>query len=271
MLRAAITLYPLIFGFWKLFRVIQYSTYVTADTGGENDEVSLIKRLPLYPLLRPIYAAHNYYNSICEANSFHYQEIAIPTHKLTTIPNGILLSDHQYRKPLQIRTFLFLGRLFVYKGIRDLLAAFKKYYKEYPDAKLIIGGVGPEASYVTKFIKNNQLEAAVEYLGLVANKDKEAFFARGDCLVLPSYSEGFPISILEAMKYNKAIITTDVSDLKTLFSDMLHFCDIRNSDDLYTTMKNLKKSYSPITLQYQKYLKNHDVKFIAKKIIALNT
>ena len=122
---------------------------------------------------------------------------------------------------------------------------------------------------VKTFIAENKLESSIEYRGLITNADKESFFSRGDCLVLPSYSEGFPLTILEAMKYNKAIITTDVSDLKSLFSDTINFCDRKDSKSLLAAMLKIKENYKPSDLKYEKHLSNYNIDFVAKKIIAL--
>lgn len=267
MLRAAITLYPLVFAFWKYLGVIQYFTYLSADTGGDHDEITLINQLSFRHLLYPIYSSHDVYNSICSDNTKHYRAIGIPAKKITTIPNGIPLPVQVLPPPVEIKTFLFLGRLYDYKGIHELLAAFKIHLDTHPQDKLIIGGVGPEAVYIQKFIQRYKLDASITAVGLVTPMQKEAFFLSGDCMVLPSYSEGFPVSVLEALSYSRAVICTAVSDLENIFGDQVFFCQRKSVQSLVQSLETVKKYYNPQLLRYTALLKRFDIRQIALKIL----
>lgn len=144
-LRAALTLYPLIFGFWKLLHVITYCTFVTADTGGDADEIIILKRNPLYKLMLPIFNQNDFFNSICATNYQHYLDLGFNPDKLTTVANGLNIAP--YKKalpPKQVRTFLYLGRFIKKKGIYELLAAFNKLHQIYPNTKLLLAGDGLE-------------------------------------------------------------------------------------------------------------------------------
>lgn len=270
-LRAALTLYPIIFGFWKKLGVIKCTTYVTADTGGDKDEIILLKKYPGHQLLVFFLKAHDYLNSICEANYHHYKELGFEEKKLTHIPNGIINRSIRPKPPSTINSFLFIARLFKYKGTRELLEAFKKYLSEYPDGKLFIAGWGPEELYIKEFIESNNLENNIIMVGIVSRDKKDAFFQKGDCLLLPSYSEGFPVTVLEAAMYNKAIIVTDVSDLKKKWGNIIHFCKKKNADDLCKTMLKVKRSYNSADIYYDKILTQYNIEFISKKILDLNT
>jgi glycosyltransferase involved in cell wall biosynthesis len=65
-------------------------------------------------------------------------------------------------------------------------------------------------------INKNHTSDIVEFLGWVDNEKKSAVFNNSDVFVLPSYAEGLPISILEAMSYGKAIIATDVGGVSEI-------------------------------------------------------
>jgi len=114
---------------------------------------------------------------------------------------------------------LFLGAIGKRKGIFDLLGIMvdnKNHF--HGKIKLVIGGNG-EISKLTQYISDNQLEPIVEYVGWVSGERKKQLLNECDVFVLPSYHEGLPISILEAMSYGKAIISTAVGGIPEIVKD----------------------------------------------------
>jgi len=110
-------------------------------------------------------------------------------------------------------TFLFLGQIGIRKGVFDLLEVISKNKDKYTGKiKLIIGGNG-EVEKLKNTIKKLQLEEIVEFVGWISKEDKINCLHNADIYVLPSYNEGLPISILEAMSYGKAIISTNVGGI----------------------------------------------------------
>jgi len=109
--------------------------------------------------------------------------------------------------------FLFMGSISEKKGVFDLLkviTANKDYYKE--KIKVVIGGNG-ETDRLKQYIAGNQLESIVKYAGWVTGEQKIQLLNECDIYILPSYNEGLPVSILEAMSYGKAIISTNVGGI----------------------------------------------------------
>jgi glycosyltransferase involved in cell wall biosynthesis len=198
-LRAALTLYPLVFGFWKAPGVIRAPSVVTADTGGDNDEIIQVKQWPLSWLLQYFFNQHNYLNSICSANYRHYLELGFPTAKLTTISNGVDISAFQKAKyPSKVKNFIFLGRLIPEKGLLELVSAMQLVVKEFPKTQLHIAGDGPLMTELKNKTLELDLNDSIHFHGKLEGLQKEGFFNLGECLVLPSYSEGLPLSVLEA-------------------------------------------------------------------------
>jgi len=108
---------------------------------------------------------------------------------------------------------LFLGRIGERKGVFDLLAVLAKNAEAWRNKiKVVIGGDG-EIERLLSFVKENKLEEIVEYAGWVDGKKKQDLLSRCDILILPSYNEGLPICVLEAMSYGKAIIATSVGGI----------------------------------------------------------
>lgn len=121
--------------------------------------------------------------------------------------------DLSISKTSKIITFLFLGLVCSNKGIFDLLKVISddlEFYKG--KARLIIGGNG-DVPKLLEVIKKYNLNEVVSYLGWIKNEEKIRCLQKADIYILPSYNEGLPISILEAMSYGKPIISTDVGGI----------------------------------------------------------
>ncbi len=110
-------------------------------------------------------------------------------------------------------TLLFLGRLGQNKGIYDLLAVLREHHAAYRGSvRLLFGGDG-EVEQCCKYIKDYGLDDIAQYVGWVVGQEKIDLLNSADAYVLPSYSEGLPISILEAMSYGLPIIATPVGGI----------------------------------------------------------
>ncbi|MCB9299026.1 MAG: glycosyltransferase family 4 protein [Lewinellaceae bacterium] len=107
--------------------------------------------------------------------------------------------------------FLFIGRLLYDKGIREFVAAARQLRRLAPRAECwVVGQLNAEnPSAVSQQELLQWLEEHhIRYFG--ATHDVRPFLKQADALVLPSYREGLPRAILEAMSMGKPIITTDV-------------------------------------------------------------
>src|SRR5690606_121092 len=76
-----------------------------------------------------------------------------------------------------------------------------------------------EVESLRNYIENENLSDIVEYVGWVDGQKKNDLLLQCNVLILPSYNEGLPISILEAMSYGKAIIATTVGGIPEIVSD----------------------------------------------------
>ena len=106
-------------------------------------------------------------------------------------------------------TFLLIARLLTAKGIREYAAAAATIKADRPDARfLLVGGhdSNPDAIPVSE-LDRWQTDGTLQWLGELS--DVRTALAECDVFVLPSYREGTPRSVLEAMASGRAIITTD--------------------------------------------------------------
>lgn len=108
---------------------------------------------------------------------------------------------------------LFLGEISNRKGVLDLLNVIKKRL-DFFDGKVFLRIGGNIVDFdLNKFIGNNKLNTLVKYEGWVSGDLKSECLEWSDVYILPSYNEGLPIAILEAMSYGKPIIATPVGGI----------------------------------------------------------
>lgn len=132
--------------------------------------------------------------------------------------NPICISEKQkqfLKESLQIKgndfVFLFVGRLVIDKGLKELVFAFDELSQKYENIKLILVGPkenekNPQKREVFSVIDRNPNIISVGY-----QDDVRPFYTISDVFVLPSYREGFPNSVLQAGAMNLPCIVTDIS------------------------------------------------------------
>lgn len=127
---------------------------------------------------------------------------------------------HFTRQPLPDKpVFLMVARLLWSKGIREFLEAAEQLKRAHPAAEiLLVGGLDHNDEALTQA----ELDAAIsrsgiEYCGYTS--DVRPYLARSSVFVLPSYHEGLPRSVIEAMATGRAIITTDVPGCRETVRD----------------------------------------------------
>ncbi len=262
-----ISLYAVIIGFLKYIRVVTCKTYISAETGGENDEIKEIGDRPFYRIIVFFLNKNDYINSNNNDNTNHYLQIGIIKDKITLIYNGIDVAGYKESSyPKEINNFVFLAELNVGKGIKELLEAFKKLLERFSGKKLYIGGYGQMENYIKDFVKENKLEKNIFFKGYIKKENKKSFFEKGDCFVFPSYSEGFGIVTAEAIKYKRALITTKVADLEKIYGNHVLYCDIKNVDILLDIMTKAITDYDLNKMNYDKIISKIDIRTTTAKI-----
>lgn len=114
---------------------------------------------------------------------------------------------------------LFLGLICDNKGIFDLVNMIAEHKSELEDKiELNVGGVGEDVR-LQNMIDQYGLAQMVKPLGWVSGDLKNELLADCDVCVLPSYVEGVPISILEAMANGKAVIASTVGGIPEIVED----------------------------------------------------
>lgn len=116
---------------------------------------------------------------------------------------------------------IFLGWVAQEKGIYELLeCALCLSRNDMTNGfKLIIAGDGSAMQYAHKFVIENSLQDKVELLGWIDSEEKSLCLKKSHILVLPSYAEGMPNAVIEAMAAGLAVVATDVGEVRSLIQE----------------------------------------------------
>lgn len=111
---------------------------------------------------------------------------------------------------------LYMGALYKDKGIYDIISVVKNNAADYQGRICIHicgGGSDKEISDFSNAVRMSGFSSEIVYHGWVDGKRKCAFLQQCDALILPSYYEGLPMCILEAMSYGKPILASNVGSI----------------------------------------------------------
>jgi len=131
--------------------------------------------------------------------------------RVKLIANGIYASDIiPIEKPTVPIQILFLARLHIKKGISPLLESWKKSkLANTPNFVLKIAGTDDGEQQKVKFFLNQNPELNIEFLGPQFGEEKQKLLRNSHFYILPSLSEGFPVSVIEAMAAGLIPIITE--------------------------------------------------------------
>jgi glycosyltransferase involved in cell wall biosynthesis len=134
--------------------------------------------------------------------------------------------------------FIFVGRIVQDKGINELLYAFDKLSKETTNIKLLLVGpfeeaLDPISENSKEILNNNQNIIEVGF-----QNDVRPFFALSDCLVFPSYREGFPNVVMQAGAMDLPSIVSNINGCNEIIKDDINgiIVPLKDKETLYDAM-----------------------------------
>jgi glycosyltransferase involved in cell wall biosynthesis len=181
-------------------------------------------------------------------------KFTLPDH-IVHISNGVnedtfnpsLYNRETIRRALKIDkedvVFLFVGRMVHEKGIRELLEAFSRVCRRFSSIKLLmVGGVFEGERDVAdnrRILDGLSDDCLNRIIFLGIRDDVPEIMNAADVFVLPSYREGLPLSIIEAMAMGKAIIASRIRGCRELVLDQQNglLCSRQDVDDLVRVME----------------------------------
>lgn len=157
-------------------------------------------------------------HSLCDSEEQSIRDFGL-TNPIKVIPNGVVLPDFSKRKKSKEKNLVFLGRIHPKKGIRNLIEAIGIIYSKTPkilenwNIKVAGWNQGRHLEELIKLVADLKLESKVLFVGPVFGEQKKELLTNSDLFILPSYSEGLPMAILEAWSYRLPTIMTDFCNL----------------------------------------------------------
>ena len=116
--------------------------------------------------------------------------------------------------------FLFMGRLHEHKGIKEIVSAAHVLAGKSLEFVVEFCGDGPLKVWLKNEIAGLTVEYAyLTYTGVVYGEKKEAVLTGSDVMLLPSYAEGFPYTLLDAFKFSLPLISTPVGAMPDVIID----------------------------------------------------
>lgn len=113
----------------------------------------------------------------------------------------------------------YLGRLSEEKGALNFIKAIPYVIKERDDVKFIVGGDGPLKRMIDSYIFENNLNAKVKLAGWISHEELPMFLNQLKLIVLPSYTEGLPNVMLEAMACGTPILAKSIGAIPDIIID----------------------------------------------------
>ena len=152
----------------------------------------------------------------------HY---GIPPDKISVVHNAVDFSQHYYDEDFAIKktdkVVLFLGRLTLQKGPDYFISAAKKILEHEKNVKFVIAGAGDMERFAVEKAAELGISSHVLFAGFLEPDDVERAYKMADIYVMPSVSEPFGITALEAMKNRTSTIVSKQSGVSEIINHCL--------------------------------------------------
>jgi glycosyltransferase involved in cell wall biosynthesis len=182
--------------------------------------IDFLKRYHLSRLLLKHLA--DFYISITKKMRNDLLKLGLPTNKVIYVPNGINTSLFVPKGEKEDNLILFVGRITAAKGLHILLKALS-----YLRTSVHLAVIGPsdwDQKYYVDVLRliekeNQRGTHRITYLGALDQVDVITWYQKASIFVLPSFAEGFPVTVLEALSCELPVIVTPVGGIPEVVKD----------------------------------------------------
>ncbi len=198
----------------------RYGLYVRGEQG-LSDRVSYL----IYKNAYLICTVSDYFSQFI--NDAIGKNIANTIRPMITFGKKDIISDREYRLK-ETYNILFIGRLDREKGLEELLLAIKILAEKKRKISLTIVGDGDFMNSGKEIANKLRIDDLVKFTGAVYDSNEiRKYYISSDIYILPSYHEGFPRTLYEAMIFGVPIITTFVGGISSLMKDNFNCKEIK--------------------------------------------
>ena len=179
------------------------------DRSGENvnTQVYAIERAGMHAADRVIAVSNLTRNIVIN-------RYGVPADKVVTVHNAVRFAENSGKVPergVKDKIVTFLGRITYQKGPDYFVEAAAKVLKRVPDVRFVMAGSGDMMNHVIRRVARLGIADRFHFTGFLRGEDVHKMFQLSDVYVMPSVSEPFGISPLEAMRSNVPVIISKQS------------------------------------------------------------
>lgn len=179
------------------------------DRSGENinTQTYAIERAGMHAADRVIAVSNLTRNIVIE-------KYGVPADKVVTVHNAVRFAEKESEAPergVSDKIVTFLGRITFQKGPDYFVEAAAKVLKRVPNVRFVMAGSGDMMNHIIRRVARLGIADRFHFTGFLRGEDVHRMFQLSDVYVMPSVSEPFGISPLEAMKSNVPVIISKQS------------------------------------------------------------
>ncbi len=187
---------------------------------------------------------------------------------LVGAPNIKVNSEH--------RRLLCIGRLCEQKGQLLLLKGLKQAIDNGSNVSLVLAGDGNMRREIEHYIQDNQLQQRVTITGWISSEQVKQYLLESDAMILPSFAEGLPVAIMEAMAIGRPVLTTYIAGIPELITHnqngiLFPAGDVDAISTAITDFTNMPQSQleTMVSNAYSSVASKHDISVEATKLAQL--
>lgn len=210
----------------------------------------------LHNLLEKAIYALRYDHYVAVSNSTKQDLIrsGIPEEKVTTVYNGLdydlwnsekyLISSKRIRKELFKDNFVYFfnGRPGTSKGLEYLVKAVALISKEIPNSKFAVM-ISKDKAYIKRYqyildlIKKEEIKDQIILLEPKPYQEMPAYVLASDCVVVPSITEGFGFSVVQACALNQPVVASNTTSIPEVVSGKFVLVGVKNPEEIARGIK----------------------------------
>jgi len=192
---------------------------------------------------------------------FYVSNLGLDTKRVFVLLNPTEIPNQLPNRINSLKVKLvFLGRIGQRKGTFDLINAFASLPANLINcSELIIAGDG-EIEQGQRLVESFNLTEKIKFLGLINAQQRDLLLATADIYVLPTYNEGLPLALLEAMAWGLPVITTPVSGIPDVVTS--------GKNGLLVTPGNIQQLSETIQLLIEDEDLRHSLGRVARETVA---